>query len=97
MASPPLKNRTIKATWAATKARRKTQVCRDDAGLSDRSVVYTVYIIHQTIVIILHILLLDVNIPTILKFFIVGVIAVPLCFLLSMLIRRIPGARRVLG
>ncbi|MHA2270468.1 MAG: hypothetical protein ACXACI_01310 [Candidatus Hodarchaeales archaeon] len=59
--------------------------------------VYTVYIIHQTIVIILHILLLDVNIPTILKFFIVGVIAVPLCFLLSMLIRRIPGARRVLG
>ncbi|MHA2495887.1 MAG: RNA-guided endonuclease InsQ/TnpB family protein [Candidatus Hodarchaeales archaeon] len=28
MASPPLKNRTIKATLAATKARRKTQVCR---------------------------------------------------------------------
>ncbi|MHA2494603.1 MAG: RNA-guided endonuclease InsQ/TnpB family protein [Candidatus Hodarchaeales archaeon] len=28
MASPPLKNQTIKATLAATKARRKTQVCR---------------------------------------------------------------------
>ncbi|MHA2232321.1 MAG: hypothetical protein ACXAB4_07505, partial [Candidatus Hodarchaeales archaeon] len=28
MASTPLKNRTTKATLAATKARRKTQVCR---------------------------------------------------------------------
>ncbi|MHA2273821.1 MAG: hypothetical protein ACXACI_18380 [Candidatus Hodarchaeales archaeon] len=28
MASSPLKNRTIKVTLAATKARRKTQVCR---------------------------------------------------------------------
>jgi len=59
--------------------------------------VYTVYIIHQTILYTLNILLLDVNIPTIVKFFIAGLIAVPVCFLLSSLIRRIPYARRVLG
>ncbi len=59
--------------------------------------VYTVYIIHQTVLYTLNILLLDVNIPTIVKFFIAGLIAVPVCFLLSSLIRRIPYARRVLG
>jgi glucan biosynthesis protein C len=59
--------------------------------------VYTVYIIHQTVLYALNILLLDINIPTILKFFIAGLIAVPVCFLLSSLIRRIPYARRVLG
>lgn len=59
--------------------------------------VYTVYIIHQTVLYALNILLLPINIPTILKFFIVGLIAVPVCFLLSSLIRRIPYARRVLG
>jgi glucan biosynthesis protein C len=59
--------------------------------------VYTVYIIHQTILYALNILLLPINIPTIVKFFVVGLIAVPVCFLLSSLIRRIPYARRVLG
>jgi glucan biosynthesis protein C len=59
--------------------------------------VYTVYIIHQTILYALAILLLPINIPTILKFFIVSLIAVPLCFLLSILIRRVPYARPVLG
>ena len=59
--------------------------------------VFTVYIVHQTILIALNILLLDVSIPTIIKFFIAGIIAVPLCFGLSILIRRIPYAKRVLG
>ena len=59
--------------------------------------VYTVYIIHQTILYALNILLLPINIPTIVKFFIAGLIAVPVCFVLSNLIRRIPYARRVLG
>jgi surface polysaccharide O-acyltransferase-like enzyme len=59
--------------------------------------VYTVYIIHQPILIALNILMLPVGIPTILKFFIVSLITIPLCFLLSSLIRRIPYARRVLG
>ena len=59
--------------------------------------VYTVYIIHQTVLYALNILLLPINIPTIVKFFVVALIAVPVCFLLSSLIRRIPYARRVLG
>ncbi|MCW4033653.1 MAG: acyltransferase family protein [Candidatus Bathyarchaeota archaeon] len=59
--------------------------------------VYTVYIIHATILLALQILILPINIPTIMKFFIVSLIAVPLCFTLSTLIRRIPYARRVLG
>jgi glucan biosynthesis protein C len=59
--------------------------------------VYTVYIIHQTILFLLHSLALTIDIPTVLKFVIVGLIAVPLCFVLSTLIRRIPYARRVLG
>ncbi len=59
--------------------------------------VYTVYIIHQTVLVALQILVLPVPIPTIAKFVIVSAIAVPVCFLLSSLIRRIPYARRVLG
>jgi surface polysaccharide O-acyltransferase-like enzyme len=67
--------------------------------------VYTVYIIHQTIVYIIHqtilaalqILFLPIDIPTILKFFFVSLITVVLCFSLSILVRRIPYARRVLG
>ena len=59
--------------------------------------VYTVYIIHVTILIALQILLLSINIPTIIKFFIVSLIAIPLCFTLSTLIRKIPYAKRVLG
>ncbi|MHA2231239.1 MAG: hypothetical protein ACXAB4_01940 [Candidatus Hodarchaeales archaeon] len=41
MASTPLKNRTIKATLAATKARRKTQVCRVYALKLNRSKINT--------------------------------------------------------
>ncbi len=59
--------------------------------------VYTVYIIHLTILAALQILLLPIDIPTILKFFFVSLITVILCFSLSILIRRIPYARRVLG
>jgi hypothetical protein len=59
--------------------------------------VYTVYIIHQPILIALNILMLPVGIPSILKFLIVSLVAIPLCFLLSTLIRKIPYAKRVLG
>lgn len=59
--------------------------------------VFTVYIIHQTVVGGMNMVFLPVNIPTILKFFIVGTISVLICFPLSSLIRRIPGAKRVLG
>jgi surface polysaccharide O-acyltransferase-like enzyme len=59
--------------------------------------VYTVYIIHQTVLIMLHVFMLPVKIPTIVKFLIVSLIAVPVCFLPSSLIRKIPYAKRVLG
>jgi glucan biosynthesis protein C len=59
--------------------------------------VYTVYIIHQTVLIAFNVLFLPVGIPTILKFLIISMITVPLCFGLAVLIRRIPYANRVLG
>ena len=59
--------------------------------------VYTVYIIHQTLLIAFNVLFLPVDIPTILKFPIVSLIVVPLCFGLAVLVRRIPHAKRVLG
>ena len=59
--------------------------------------VYTVYIIHQTILAAFHILFLPASIPTIFKFFIVSMITIILCFLLSIAIQRIPYAKRVLG
>jgi surface polysaccharide O-acyltransferase-like enzyme len=59
--------------------------------------VFTVYIIHQTILIALQILLFPIAIPTIFKFFLVSLVAVFLCFVLSSLIRRIPYTRGVLG
>jgi glucan biosynthesis protein C len=59
--------------------------------------VYTIYIVHATILFSLQILLMPVNIPTILKFLISGLLAVLICYLVSMLIRKIPYAKRVLG
>lgn len=59
--------------------------------------VYTVYIIHLTLLWGLNIAFLSINIPTILKFIIVSLIAVPGSFLLSALVRKIPYTRRVLG
>jgi hypothetical protein len=59
--------------------------------------VYTVYIIHQTVLYLIQVPMLLVGIPTILKFVVVSLIAVPVCFVLSSLIRKIPYAKRVLG
>ncbi len=59
--------------------------------------VFTVYIIHQAVLYFLNTLFLPVSIPTIVKFILVSLIAVPLCFLLSIPIRKIPYADRVLG
>ena len=59
--------------------------------------VYTVYIIHLTLLWVLNIFFLRINIPTIAKFFIVSGITIPLSFALSALIRKIPYAKRVLG
>jgi len=59
--------------------------------------VFTVYIIHQTLLFALHVLFMPVGIPTTLKVLVVSLIAVPLCFGLALLIRRIPYAKQVLG
>ena len=59
--------------------------------------VFAVYIIHQTVLYLLQSLALSVEVPTVLKFVLVGLIAIPLCFVLGVLIRRIPYAKRVLG
>jgi surface polysaccharide O-acyltransferase-like enzyme len=59
--------------------------------------VYTVYIIHLTLLWGMNILFLSFSIPTILKFLIVSLITIPLSFLLSSLIRKIPYAKRILG
>jgi len=59
--------------------------------------VYTVYIIHQTLVIAVDILFVPISIPTILKFVFVSIISVPLCFGLGILTRKFPYAQRVLG
>ena len=59
--------------------------------------VFTVYIIHLTLLWAMNIIFLSINIPTILKFFIVSVFTIPLSFLLSSLIRKVPFAKRVLG
>jgi len=59
--------------------------------------VYTAYIIHQTILYALDIIMIPVNIPTILKFFVVGLLGVTASFLISIPIRRLPYAQRVLG
>ncbi|MFN8495370.1 MAG: acyltransferase family protein [Caldilineaceae bacterium] len=58
---------------------------------------YTVYLIHQTVLIALNIALLSTPIPTIVKFFLASAMTILVCFGLSGLIRRIPGAERVLG
>jgi len=59
--------------------------------------VYTIYIIHQTIVMAVDIFFIPISIPTILKFVFVSIISVPLCFGLGVLIRKIPYTQRVLG
>lgn len=59
--------------------------------------VYTVYIVHQTILYGVNIGLLAAPLPSIVKFFVAAAITMPLCFLVSALIRRLPGTTRVLG
>ncbi len=59
--------------------------------------VYTVYIIHQTLVTAVDIIFIPMSIPMIVKFVFVSIISVPLCFGLAMLIRKIPYTQRVLG
>jgi len=58
---------------------------------------YTVYIIHQTILYSLNIGFLPIEIPSYTKFLVVSLIGITLSFLLSIPIRKLPYANRVLG
>jgi len=58
---------------------------------------FTVYIIHQTILFATQTLLLPIEIHTVLKFFISSVVTVVVSLLISIPLRRIPFANRVLG
>lgn len=71
-----------------------------NAGRKERALaasVYTTYIIHKTIVLTIDVYFVPLSMPMILKFILVSLIAVPLCFGLAMLILKIPGTKRVLG
>jgi glucan biosynthesis protein C len=58
---------------------------------------YTAYIIHAIIIVGFQILLLPIVMPAFFKAIIVAIIAIPLIFGLSAIIRKIPGFSRVLG
>jgi hypothetical protein len=57
---------------------------------------YTAYLIHEVVIIAFAYAVRDVALYPLLKWAAVSLLAVPLCFVLSIPIRRIPGADRVL-
>jgi glucans biosynthesis protein C len=74
---------------------RITQAGRLERALA--ASVFTVYIIHQTVVIAIDIFFVPLSMPPALKFVLVSIIALPLSFGLAMLILKIPGTKKVLG
>jgi glucans biosynthesis protein C len=58
--------------------------------------VYTVYLIHILIIIPIQFLVASISISPLLKFLLVTLVGIPLCFLSSHFIRRLPFARVVL-
>jgi surface polysaccharide O-acyltransferase-like enzyme len=57
---------------------------------------YTAYIIHTPVIILFALAVRNVTLYPLLKFALVSLIVVPLCFVLSAGLRRLPGARRIL-
>jgi membrane-bound acyltransferase YfiQ involved in biofilm formation len=62
--------------------------------LSEQS--YAVYLIHTPVVVFIAIGLKGVDLPALLMFMLLSLIAVPVCFGLAYLLRKIPGVSRVL-
>ena len=70
---------------------------QEGLGKALSSDVYTVYLIHITIVVLIQYMLIGVSLPPLLKFILVILVAVPLSFLAShYVVRRLPLARKVL-
>jgi glucan biosynthesis protein C len=57
---------------------------------------YTVFIIHAPLITFLAIALHNLQLEHLLKFALVAIIAVPLCFAAAFLVRKIPLAARIL-
>lgn len=57
---------------------------------------YTAYIIHAPVIILVAIALRNIDLYPLLKFALVVLIAVPLCFALANVIRKMPLAKRIL-
>ena len=57
---------------------------------------YTVYVIHTPVIILGALAVRSIMLYPLLKFALVSLFLVPLCFLLAAGIRRLPGARRIL-
>jgi peptidoglycan/LPS O-acetylase OafA/YrhL len=57
---------------------------------------YTVYIIHAPVIVLVALALQDINLYPLIKYPLVALIVVPLCFLLANYIRKLPLARRIL-
>ena len=62
--------------------------------MSDSS--YTVYIIHTPVIILVALALRHVTLYPLLKFAMVTLVAVPTCFLLANVIRKLPLAKKIL-
>jgi glucan biosynthesis protein C len=75
-----------------TRLNRSNRVLENMSGSA-----YTAYIIHAIIIVGFQILLLPIVMPAFFKAIIVAIIAIPLIFGLSAIIRKIPGFSRVLG
>jgi peptidoglycan/LPS O-acetylase OafA/YrhL len=57
---------------------------------------YAVYLIHVPIIVFLGIALKDVDLGALLKFVMLSLIVVPVCYIVAWLIRKIPGVSRVI-
>jgi len=66
---------------------------RFDSFLSQQA--FTVYIIHIPVIVLLALALRGVHLESLLKFALVALIGVPLCFVFAFLVRKIPFASRV--
>ncbi|MBM6404457.1 acyltransferase [Phycicoccus sp. CSK15P-2] len=57
---------------------------------------YTVYLIHPVVLVTLGLALAGVQAPAVVKFVLLAVLGLPLCWALALPVRALPGARRVL-
>lgn len=57
---------------------------------------YTVYIIHATVIVAVAYALSGIQLPVLLKFGVAVLLALPLCFASAYVVRKLPGARRIL-